>query len=231
MLRVMTRIAIVLTSFLCTGGLWAGQIIDQSYPDPPYPLTNADQGQINLDNAIYPHDLANIGQTFTPTLSSLNFFTFYLQDQHPGNLEGASFYVQILGPDFSTVLATSNTATVPDSWGAPPAGGFNPVDGAPVEFDFTTSVALTPGMTYEAEIFKVSGDSYWADLGASAPGYAGGSYTSPSSPYDDLYFAEGITTQSVPEPGSFTLLAWPSMLLAFRFAGTKSRRKRLLGHF
>jgi len=222
MLRVIARAAFLATIVAAAGSARA-DIVDQSYPDPPYHPAMINQFGINLDNAIYAHNLSNIGQTFTPTLNSVSFFTFYLQDINPGNSSGASFYVQILGPDFTTVLGTSQTASVPDSLGIPPQGGVFPLDGGAVKFDFSAAVALTSGTTYEAEIFKVSGDSFWA-VGQTPGGYAGGSYTSDSG--DDLYFAEGIRTQSVPEPSSLVLLGLAGAAGA---TGCVWRRRRAAG--
>ena len=81
MLRVIARAAFLAT-IVVTAGSARADIVDQSYPDPPYHGMTA-QFAINLDNAIYVHNLANIGQTFTPTLNSVSYFTFYLQDQNP----------------------------------------------------------------------------------------------------------------------------------------------------
>ena len=81
--------------------------------------------------------------------------------------------MQILGPDFTTVLGTSQTVNVRDSLGIPPQGGVFPFDGGAVKFDFSTAVALTAGTTYEAETFKVSGDSFWV-IGQTPGGVWGG---------------------------------------------------------
>jgi PEP-CTERM motif len=209
--------AVLLTAISCGSRAARADFIDQSNPNPAYPTTVNEFG-INLDNS----NFGNIGQTFTPTMNSLNYFTFYLQDREPSNATGGSFFVEIVSQNLNTVLGTSATVSLPDSFGIPPAGGSEPLAGAPVMFTFAAPVALSLGTVYEAEIFKASGGSFYA-IGSAAGTYAGGSYTSPSpGQSDDLYFIEGNAT--VPEPSSLALCGIAG---SFGLLIARSRRKRI----
>jgi len=144
-----------------------------------------------------------VGQSFTPTLTSLNFVNLMTAAAvHQGN----SFLPYTLEVDihsqsiFGTILGTSEPITVQPG---PPVEG-NGKFSAPVltPFQFSTPVALVPGDLYVIQVFAVSEDAL---VGSTGNTYAGGTMIANGSvqPESDLWFQEGIAT---PEPDTLLLL-------------------------
>ena len=146
-----------------------------------------------------------MGQSFTPTLSSMDFIRLYLYDGNPGNLLGATVYLNlrtdsIAGP----VLATSDSVTMPNGF-----GGYE-------NLYFSSSVAVTAGTIYYFQPVVESGDLQgWGTLSGHY-GYSGGTAfaNGTASTYYDLWFREGVV---VPEPSSAALiLVGGGALILFR---------------
>jgi hypothetical protein len=143
------------------------------------------------------------GQSFTPTLSSIDFFEVTIGDF------GAIDEVQILngvsGLDglSGAVLGTSEPAATPGN------------SQGPVLFQFPGGIALTPGDTYVARIFSTNGTFAPAIAGISITldnAYTGGqllesgfSVTTPFLVNYDAVFQEGFTP--VPEVSTIWALA------------------------
>jgi hypothetical protein len=129
-----------------------------------------------------------LGQSFTPTLTSLNFVNL-LTDDGSATLEVNIHSGSISG----TILDTSLPAVIPLSL-APTLSSFS----------FSTPVTLIVGDLYVIEPFVVSGDTLVAST--STNNYLGGTQIlgGIAQPNNDLWFQEGIST---PEPGVLLLLA------------------------
>lgn len=128
-----------------------------------------------------------LGQSFTPTLTSLNFVNLLA--------EGGSATVEVnirLGSISGTILGTSQPTVIPFSL-------------APIEysFGFAAPVTLIPGDLYVLQPFLISGDTLITSTNTN--NYPGGDQilAGISQPNNDLWFQEGIAT---PEPGSLFLL-------------------------
>ena len=144
-----------------------------------------------------------IGQSFTPTLTSLNFVNLMTA---AAVLQGSALQPYTLEVDihsqsiFGTILGTSEPITVQPG---PPVEG-NGKFSAPVltPFQFSTPVALVPGDLYVIQVFAVSEDAL---VGSTGNTYAGGTMIANGSvqPESDLWFQEGIAT---PEPDTLLLL-------------------------
>ena len=144
------------------------------------------------------------GQSFTPASSSVGYFqmnVISLGMVVQVNLRSNSFTGPILGSTYPMF--------VPNNY----PGDNN------ITLFFPTSVPVTPGTTYYAEIIVQSGRGW--DIAASAYGYEGGSMM--SNPSEDLYFQEGIV-MSAPlissQPASCTNIAGTTVNFTATVFGT-----------
>lgn len=144
----------------------------------------------------------DIGQTFTPTLDSLDVVELWLMDTGPFDGATDTLAVNIYELD-GTLLGSSGPQIFPDLYGG----------GVPVltHFDFAP-VALVPGTKYVIG-FNVTTTGAFVTLGAGGydPGtYAGGGFfrwsTMIESQTADLSFLEGPAAR-VPEPASMMMFA------------------------
>jgi hypothetical protein len=88
-----------------------------------------------------------IGQSFTPTMSSVGYVSLDLADNNPGNGLGATLYVNVCsGSIAGPVLESSTPVSMSDS------------SAGETVFLFPTAVSLTPGTTYYLEVNVQSGD-------------------------------------------------------------------------
>jgi hypothetical protein len=143
------------------------------------------------------------GQSFTPSLAGISFATFSLSTPNiTDTLQVDLFNGSGYG---GTLLASSAPVTV--NTGATLQS---------IEFDFSSTVSLTPGNIYTARIVLSSGTTYGQQFSPSNPyteGVAFGSNGVPA-PTNDLVFSEGLTV--VPEPSALALSALCGIGLAGR---------------
>lgn len=138
------------------------------------------------------------GQSFMPTLSSIDFVRLYVGDYIFPNGPGAQIYVNLLSDSITgSVMATSSTIFMPGSF-----SGYT-------NFVFPGSVALTPGTTYYLEPVALSGNPNTQIL-ASFTYLNGTLYSSGTAQNAQLWFREGIV---VPEPSTVALVAIGLMAL------------------
>ena len=179
------------------------------------PVTVFDQSDLAapLGGAVNPTSFAPLGQSFTPTLTGIDFVTVGLQMVFPTQFD-VSLY-QGVGTG-GAMLGTSNSANATSS-------GF-------YEFDFLSRIALTPGQIYTIIINPLSTNGgLLADNGANP--YSGGTLIESGSSIltVDALFAEGIKVDvgTVPEPGTLSLLGATAIagLLAQRKSKATSKAK------
>jgi PEP-CTERM motif len=154
-----------------------------------------------------------IGQSFTPSLASVEFIRLAVFDINNSNGLGATVVVNLRTNSISgTILSSTLPVVMPD--------GFGVSGGAYTNFFFPSPVAVKPGTTYYFDITVQSGDAWGVRRLILGSDYVGGTEFLNSLPgSDDLWFREGIV---VPEPSSVVLLlAGGSVLLGLR----RSRRK------
>ena len=145
-----------------------------------------------------------LGQSFTPTLTSIGFIRLFVGDTTLNGL-GATLVVNVRANSITgAILGTSDAVAMPDGFFGYP------------NFFFPTPVAVTPNDTYFFQPVLQSGDSTWAVVAYNAYNYSGGmGYANGlANPTIDLWFREGII---VPEPGAVALvLVGGGMLIWFR---------------
>jgi hypothetical protein len=187
----------------------AGLIVDQKYSAQP---TFA----VDFQQATPEH----LFQSFTPTLSSLNFVEFRFQDE-PLNGTGATLYVNVRsGSSRGTVLGTSSIVEVPDGYTL----HTTIFGGSPVRFTFGTPVHLTPGLMYYLEPVNVNRSRFYIYGTGGGSTYEGGHYAFPGSTAD-LWFREGVDTSlltSVPEPSTLLMAGTGTICVV----GTLIHRRR-----
>jgi hypothetical protein len=179
---------LLLVALTVVGGAKADAIsvIDQQNPGPAPPGSSA-------GGVVF-------GQSFTPTLSRIDFFEVEIGDF------GAIDEIQILN-GVSGFDGLSGAVVGMSDPAATEATGRQPV-----RFIFPGGIALTPGNTYVARIFSINGSFAPAIAGISITtdnAYAGGQllmagFSSDTSPFDAV-FREGLT--SVPEVSTIWAVA------------------------
>jgi hypothetical protein len=137
-----------------------------------------------------------MGQSFTPTLSSIGFIQLEFGYGSLSNQLGATVYVNLWSGSISngTLLSSTDPIFIPD-------GAFDLV----TNLIFSTAVTLTPGTTYYLQPYLQSGDTRLAVIGGIF-NYSGGTAYFDSTPdpnNSDLWFREGII--EVPEPSLLIL--------------------------
>jgi hypothetical protein len=184
----------MLMAVVFTGPARAGFIIDQQYGSPPSP-----------ESSSVPFN-APLGQSFTPTLTGINFATF--QFTNFASVAG-TYEAEVHSGINGSLLGTSAPVSLPASF-----GGSSSQTGAQVEFDFANTIALTPGSIYSLILVRLDSTSNFAAIGIDPGTYGGGSEIVGGSaiPGLDLIFSEGINVSSAaPEPASVTLLGLGSL--------------------
>lgn len=179
------KIKLILTLILITNCFAYGQgtfVYDQQ-------STNLIEGSAGLDPSTEP-----MGQSFTPSFSSIGFVQLYLYDGDVLNNLGSTVYVNLRSNSITgTILGSSLAVFMPD--------GFLDV----TNFIFSTPVAVVPGVTYYLQPTIQSGSQGWGS-GVTDASYAGGiAFVEGSAwPNHNLWFREGIV--AVPEPTSALLV-------------------------
>ncbi|TSA41348.1 MAG: PEP-CTERM sorting domain-containing protein [Verrucomicrobiales bacterium] len=153
-----------------------------------------DQQSINVVEGIAHINNANqpMGQSFTPSLSTVAFVDLYLYDADALHFAGATVTVNLrAGSVTGTLLGTSSSVTMPDQF-------FGIVN-----FVFSTPVSVVPESLYYFQPVVLAGDS-WSDY-VTDGSYTRGAQISSGLPVAsrNLWFREGII---VPEPTSASLL-------------------------
>ncbi len=150
--------------------------------------TNLVEGVAGLYNYYQP-----LGQSFTPSLSSVQFISLNLYDGDPSPSLGGTVRINLRSNSITgTILGISTAVFLPDDF----FGVTN--------FVFSAPVAVSPGVTYYFQPVIESGN-----LGVGSF-VTDGSYTGGTEIYQgvpitdrDLWFQEGITV--IPEPSSAVL--------------------------
>jgi hypothetical protein len=140
----------------------------------------------------------SLGQSFTPTLSSIDFATFevavsenatYRIDLH----SGVGYGGPLLGSSLSQALPV----------------GSNNIQA--VEFDFAAPIALSSGSTYTLQIVRVTGSNLdlYVEAGSGNPYTRGSFLGTVGIPFQtfDAVFSEGTGAVATPEPSTIALAA------------------------
>lgn len=151
------------------------------------------------DESVFPNGTGltlqqhtQFGQSFTPSLSAVDFVRLNLNDKNPNNTLGAVLRVNLrTGAINGPILATTGAVSL--------TNGFSGV----VSFSFVGPAQLAPGTTYFLEPIVQSGDQ-WNVL-AGEYNYPGGAMFADGfqSTASDFWFREGVV---VPEPSIAALL-------------------------
>jgi hypothetical protein len=142
--------------------------------------------------AIQPYQ--PVGQSFTPSLSSVGFVRLQVYDGDVGNSRGATMYVNLRANSMSgTILSSTTPVSLPDGF----FGGFQ-------DFFFSTPVTVAPNSAYYFQPVIQSGDGFLLGQFIPTGDYLGGTEYRLGLPIPgvDLWFREGIV---VPEPSSVVL--------------------------
>jgi hypothetical protein len=154
-----------------------------------------------------------MGQSFTPTLSSIGFVQFNFTDAYPGNGSGATIYVNLWSGSISNGTLLASTDPI-----------YLPVDASRLvtNFFFSTAVTLTPGTTYYLQPYLQSGNVGMSIVASQSFNYSGGTLygNGVSDPGYNLWFQEGVI--EVPEPSSLVLILLSSGL----FLHMRHKRKK-----
>ena len=147
-----------------------------------------------------------IGQSFTPSLSTVGFFRVKLYDIAPNNTIGATLVINLRSNAINgPVMGTTFPVVLAD--------GFR----NSANFFLPTAVSVVPGTKYFFQLVVQSGDNWGAYLRSDSLGdvnYAGGSFYGGlcEFPANDMWFREGV-----PEPTTASLvLIGISSMVAFR---------------
>lgn len=153
-----------------------------------------------------------VGQSFTPSLSTVGFVRLKLGDGAAGNFLGATLVVNLRSTAINgPIIGTTTPVALDDGF----AGS--------VSFFFAAAVPVTPSTTYFFETVVQSGDNWGITTRSDSQGdvnYPGGVFYGGLQPFsgNDLWFREGIV---VPEPSSALLF-----VLGSGVAGCFLRQKR-----
>jgi hypothetical protein len=147
-----------------------------------------------------------MGQSFTPTLTSVGFVQFEFADI-PSGPSGGNIYVNLWAGSLGTGTLLGSTPSV-----FIPNDAFNLI----TTFLFPTAVTVTPGTTYYFQTILQSGDTTIAVICADAYDYSGGTFYwngSPDPNGADAWFREGIVAAPEPSAGALVLLGMAGIYL------------------
>ena len=151
-----------------------------------------------------------VGQSFTPSLSTVGFIRIKMFDGVPANGIGATLVMNLRSNAINGPILGTTTLVLGNGF----AGSTN--------FVFSTAVPVVPSLTYFFETSVQSGDEWGIRLIGDnyANGNVYGGMTSATG--NDLWFREGIIV--VPEPTSISLVFVGGGLVAL-FVRRKLRRE------
>lgn len=196
-------------------------LYDQASPRLDWPLRDGAEWRI-------PDPDFGAGQSFTPSMSRIDFIELWTGDYDPGNGRGARVYVilrsdSIKGP----IIASTTPVFLEDAFAYGPAVDNN------VKFFFPNPVPVIPGTTYYFQpALEVNSDDWWV-LGYNSYQYPGGMayWGGKPDPGLDMWFRTGIV---IPEPSSLALglfglvvVAWAKMARADRRRPVESVVRKL----
>jgi hypothetical protein len=192
-MRVSNLAAIVLTALILDGAAIIATI----------PPARAQIADIDQQNSVSPMNGGNIGvgssvgQSFIPTLNSVNAATFDLESASGGPVSASlSILNGVFGTNglAGTVLGTSSVET------------FSNTSFAPIQFNLSSVVGLVPNNPYVAVITPTAGSANFnfesSSSGTTLPGTVQlqGIYPESILAQDTLIFSEGLTTTPPPPP-------------------------------
>src|SRR5262249_14566731 len=153
--KLATRsVLVALLVVAAAGQARAGQIIDQQNGPPP-----PGDASVSIPGG------APLGQSFTPSLTGIDFATFQIFD---GAGVAGTDQVEVRSGFNGPLLGTSASVALPAG-----TGGFS-LPGATIEFDFPSTIALTPGTLFSLMLVRVDSSSNFAAIGQGTGTYAGG---------------------------------------------------------
>jgi hypothetical protein len=144
-----------------------------------------------------------MGQSFKPSLSTINYVSLLLYDGNFMNVAGATVYVNLRSNSIDgAVISSTAPVFLPDRF----LGTTN--------FIFGNTVSLVPEATYVLEVASADGDDFGAVR--SDRSYTRGSIISEGIfyPGNNLWFQEGII--NTPEPSALALASLSCLLLGSR---------------
>jgi hypothetical protein len=137
--------------------------------------------------------LPNTGQSFTPTLSGIDFIRLNINDGNPGDGLGSTWFLNLRSTSITgPILGTTASTYLPDGFTGQP------------NFFFPNTIPLTPGTQYFFDVNSADGGNwnviFYIFNFSGGVGYAHGF---PNVAGSDYWFREGLV---VPEPSSAALL-------------------------
>jgi hypothetical protein len=155
------------------------------------------------------------GQSFTPSLNGIDFATFSLATTGASSTLVVNLFS---GAGYGgTLLGTTSQMLITNAY----------PDFETVQFNFSSTVALTAGSLYTLQLDLVGGSDIYEQESASNSYSAGDEYGSVGDVQTgyDLVFSEGINS-SVPEPSTYVLLGSGAILL-IGFKRLRGQRSQL----
>ena len=172
-------------------------VFDQQSTTNETPYANGAGTTIQIIPAPY-------GQSFTPSLSAIDFVRLNLNDPNPTNGIGATLFLNLRTGSINGSIAASTAVVILSD-------GFSGV----ADFIFSNSVPLTSGQVYYFQPVVQSGDQWNALVFSSDLSlYAGGTaFANGVASPNDFWFREGVI---VPEPSSIWVAVLGGFLLLYR---------------
>jgi hypothetical protein len=136
--------------------------------------------------------LPSTGQSFTPTLSGINFTRLSISDGDPGDGLGSTWFLNLRSTGITgPILGTTASVYLPDGFTGHP------------NFFFPNTIPLTPGTRYWFDVNSPDGGAW--NIVFAAFHYPGGDgwVRGNDDPAGGYWFREGLV---VPEPSSAAML-------------------------